>query len=117
MIIEKYFEIAGINHKGSKLKINSVNWGLENKHYNVKITIDTDKNLCFVTAEKPNWFANIPGLREVLPKVNDVDERYIEEYRPFYIGKLTKRVQQGWVEFKKRDTVKYISNCFLLIEN
>jgi hypothetical protein len=117
MIIEKKFTIAGINHKTSKIKIDSLNWGIENKYYNVRVSIDSDKNLCFVEAEKPIWFANIFGLRETIPNINDVDEHYIEEYRPFYIGKLTKRVKQGWIELKKREPIKFISNCFVVIEH
>lgn len=116
MIIEKNYDIAGIDYNNSKLKINSINWVMDNKHYNVNVIIDTDKNLCVIKAEKTNWFANIVGLRDSIPEIDDVKMKYVEKYRPFLIGPIKKRVIKGWVELKKRENVSYTSNCFTLIE-
>lgn len=116
MLIEKHFEVAGVDFYNSRLKINSNSWTIETKHYDVNVKIDTEKNLCFVTCKKPNWFCNIPGLRNTIPDVNDVLEKYIETYRPFFIGFLTKRAVKSWVELKDSKSVTYVSNCFLLIE-
>lgn len=116
MLIEKHFEVAGVDYYNSRLKINSTNWSVETKHYDVHVTIDTEKNLCFITCKKPNWFCNIPGLRDSIPDVDDVLETYVETYRPFFVGPITKRVIKSWVEFKESKSVTYVSNCFILIE-
>lgn len=116
MLIEKYYDIAGIDYTNSRLRINSISWDVETKHYNVKVTIDTGKNLCIVTCNKPNWSINIPGLRNRVVEVQDVMEQYIETYRPFFIGPLRKRVVNSWVELKEQKPVTYTSNCFIIIE-
>ncbi len=116
MLIEKHFEVAGVDFYNSRLKINSTKWSVETKHYDVRVTIDTEKNLCFVTCKKPNWFCNIPGLRNRIPDINEVSEKYIETYRPFFILPLTKRVVKSWAELKELKPVTYVSNCFILIE-
>jgi hypothetical protein len=116
MIIEKFFEKGGIDYKGSKLTINSIYSLKENLHYNISIKIDTDKNLCFVTCERPDFFINIPGLRESIPKTEDVVEKYVETYKPMFFLPEKKRVMKSIVELKKREKISYVSNCFTLVE-
>jgi hypothetical protein len=116
MKITKKFEKANvIPHKGG-IKIDSVNTTMENKHYNVSVTIDTELNTCTVFAEKPKYGINFYGALETLPDINDVMDSSIETYKLFPWSTPSKRIRKGWFELKERNKISYISNNYVIVE-
>lgn len=82
---------------------------------NVEMTVNPDGTVT-ITGEKERWFLNALGGKPDDPDRNlfTEDSYVMRKYWPW--SKEKKELRAGWLTYKERDKITYISNSFIIIE-
>jgi phosphotransferase system IIA component len=109
--MEKTFPIADVTLIGGVLHIDSDRISCNGKHYNV--VVKQEGNIITVTGEKPSWGLSLSKGEFDL---DEITEDSIEEYRPIFFLKKTKKRSGNMVEFKERSLKTYQSTSWVMTE-
>jgi hypothetical protein len=106
---------VGVTSHDGILRIDFKYSSSNNRLLNAEMTMNPDGTVT-ITGEKERWDLNLFGERPNDPDKNlfTEDSYVMRKYWPW--SKEKKELRAGWLTYKERDKITYISNSFIIIE-